>query len=116
MLKKHGIELHKNIQGSPPFSFTEFLGLEKGAKVILSDSGTVPEEAALLGVPCVLMRDSTERPELLEVNANIVSGIETEDILGAYRAATELPVGRIPDDYRDLDVSDKVVKTVLRYL
>lgn len=116
MLKANKIDLHANIKGSPPFSFTEFLGLEKGAKVILSDSGTVPEECAILGVPCVLMRDSTERPELLEINANIVSGVQTEDILGAYRAATQLPVGRIPDDYRDLDVSDKVVKTLLRYL
>ncbi len=115
MLKLHSLELHRNIEVSPPFSFTEFLGLEQNADCILSDSGTVPEECAILKKPCVLLRDSTERPELLEVNAMLVSGTKTADILTAYQTATALPVGRIPDDYRDLDVSDKIVKTLLRY-
>jgi UDP-N-acetylglucosamine 2-epimerase len=62
------------------------------------------------------MRDSTERPELLETNSMILSGTSKESILQAFAAATELPIGRIPDDYRDGDVSDKIVKLLLKKL
>lgn len=62
------------------------------------------------------MRDSTERPELLETNSMILSGTSKESILEAFEAATKLKVGRIPDDYRDEDVSDKIVKLLLKKL
>lgn len=59
------------------------------------------------------MRDSTERPELLETNTMILCGTGKKSIIDAFRIAKVLSVGRIPDDYRDTDVSDKIVKLLL---
>ena len=67
----------------PPKNFLEFLQLEANAKLILTDSGGVQEESCILGVPCVTLRDNTERPETIDVGANVLSGVETEAILRA---------------------------------
>ena len=67
-----------------PVGFLDFLQLESNARIILSDSGGVQEEACILGVPCVTLRDNTERPETIEVGANMLAGIESGKI---YHAA-----------------------------
>jgi UDP-N-acetylglucosamine 2-epimerase (non-hydrolysing) len=64
-----------------PLDFLGFINLEKNARLILTDSGGVQEESCILGVPCVTMRDSTERPETLEVNANVLAGADPKRIL-----------------------------------
>ncbi len=112
MLKQFKIELSENIIQHPPFGFIEFLTLLKNSKATLSDSGTVPEECCILKIPCVLMRDSTERPELLENNSMILSGIETKNIVDSYYLALNLNIGDLPADYKDLDVSEKIVKII----
>lgn len=68
-----------------PLDYLSFLLLEKNAKLILTDSGGVQEEACILRVPCVTLRNSTERPETLDVGANILSKIEPQDILASVR-------------------------------
>src|SRR4029077_17099283 len=67
--------------------FLDFLQLERHARLVLSDSGTVQEECALLRVPNVTLRDVTERPETIECGSNILSGAGTEDVLRAVRMA-----------------------------
>lgn len=114
MLQKYNIELAENLNIFKPFGFIEFLALMKNTKIVITDSGTVPEEACILKIPCVLIRDSTERPELLENNSMILSGIETQNILTAFEIALNIKVGDIPSDYKDLDVSDKIVKLLTR--
>ena len=64
-----------------PMDFLSFLQLESNARLILTDSGGVQEEACILGVPCVTLRDNTERPETLEVGSNILAGASPERIL-----------------------------------
>jgi UDP-N-acetylglucosamine 2-epimerase (non-hydrolysing) len=64
----------KNITLIEPTSFLDFLQLESNARLILTDSGGVQEEACILGVPCVTLRDNTERPETLDVGSNILAG------------------------------------------
>jgi UDP-N-acetylglucosamine 2-epimerase (non-hydrolysing) len=64
-----------------PVDFLGFLQLESNAKLILTDSGGVQEEACILGVPCVTLRDNTERPETIEVGANVLAGALSERII-----------------------------------
>lgn len=113
MINVFKIKLNKNIVQNEPFGFKDFIVLMKNAKVVLSDSGTVPEECSLLKVPVVLMRTSTERPELLENNSMILSGIETDDILKASKLAEKLSMGDEPEGYKDI-VSEKIIKILAR--
>ena len=68
-----------------PLGFLEFLQLEANAKLVLTDSGGVQEEACILKVPCVTLRDNTERPETLEVGSNVLSGVNQERILESVK-------------------------------
>lgn len=69
-LESFGFELSDRITAVDPLEYLDFLQLEANASLILTDSGGVQEEACILGVPCVTMRDSTERPETIDVGAN----------------------------------------------
>jgi UDP-N-acetylglucosamine 2-epimerase (non-hydrolysing) len=73
----------KGIQMIKPLGFLEFLQIESQARLALTDSGGVQEETCILNVPCVTIRDSTERPETVEAGANIVAGIEPGAIIEA---------------------------------
>jgi len=64
-----------------PVDFLDFLQLESSARLILTDSGGVQEEACILGIPCVTLRDNTERPETLEVGSNVLAGVLPDRIL-----------------------------------
>ena len=72
-----------------PLDFLNFLQLEANARLILTDSGGVQEESCILQVPCVTLRDNTERPETLEVGANILAGAVPERILECSRIMLE---------------------------
>ncbi|MBN1161002.1 MAG: UDP-N-acetylglucosamine 2-epimerase (non-hydrolyzing) [Dehalococcoidales bacterium] len=71
----------ENLTLIEPVDFLAFLQLENGARLILTDSGGVQEEACILGVPCVTLRDNTERPETLELGSNMLAGADAERIL-----------------------------------
>ncbi len=112
MLDEFGLRLDEKIVARPAPDFSTFITLMQHAKLVLSDSGTVPEEATILGKPCVLIRDSTERPELLETNSMVLSGVATEMIVSAVRMAGQQDVGSPPLDYASTDVSSKIVKII----
>jgi UDP-N-acetylglucosamine 2-epimerase (non-hydrolysing) len=59
-----------------PLDYLAFLMLESKAKLVLIDSGGVQEETCILGVPCITLRDNTERPETLDVGSNILAGTD----------------------------------------
>jgi UDP-N-acetylglucosamine 2-epimerase (non-hydrolysing) len=73
MMTEFGLE-PTNLRLIQPLGFLEFLQLEKNARLILTDSGGVQEEACILGIPCITLRDSTERPETINIGANILAG------------------------------------------
>lgn len=99
-----------------PFGFPDFLRLQKGARCVLSDSGTVQEECAILQRPNVTLRDVTERPETVECGSNILSGGDAESILRCVNIAlTGRPQWRAPPEYLLDAVSETVIRIVLGY-
>ena len=95
----------------PPFGFFDFVRLERDAFCILSDSGTVQEEASLLNVANVTIRDVTERPETLECGSNLLSGVAPESIAAAVEFVTRHKVEWTPPrEY----LADHVAETVSR--
>ena len=80
MMTRFGLQL-QHVRLVEPMDFLSFLQLEKGARLILTDSGGVQEEACVLGVPCVTLRDNTERPETIEVGANTLAGVSPDKII-----------------------------------
>lgn len=83
MLEKFNIKLPKHVKSIEPLGFLDFLKLESNAALILTDSGGVQEEACILKVPCVTLRNNTERPETVEVGSNIIAGVKPNSILKA---------------------------------
>lgn len=92
--------------GSLPF--LDFLKLESNATLVLTDSGGVQEEACILQVPCVTLRDNTERPETVEVGANKVATVDSDKIMSAARQMLNLNRGW-ENPFGDGDASQKVV-------
>ena len=85
-LKEFNIELPSYLQLIPPVGYLDFIQLQKHAKLILTDSGGIQEEACLLGVPSLTLRENTERPEAVEVGASELVG---RDAAKAVRAAKQ---------------------------
>ena len=82
-LKEFNIELPSYLKLIPPIGYLDFIQLQKHAKLILTDSGGIQEEACLLGVPCIALRENTERPESIEVGANVLVGRDGDKALAA---------------------------------
>ena len=92
---------------------------KKNAFCVLSDSGTLSEESAILGFAAVLLRTSTERPEALDKGSMIIAGTGDKDILQAVELAAAMrargePVAPVTD-YADANVSAKVVRIIQSY-
>jgi UDP-N-acetylglucosamine 2-epimerase (non-hydrolysing) len=110
--------LNPQLRFLPPFPFFDFLQLQSHAFCVLSDSGTVQEESCLLGVPSVILRDHTERPETVECGASVLSGADPQRILSLVRMVTR--EGRspwsIPFEYLRTNVAETVVRILLSHL
>jgi UDP-N-acetylglucosamine 2-epimerase (non-hydrolysing) len=93
------LEAAPGIHTSPPIGYLDFIGLLADARLVLTDSGGVQEEATVLGVPCLTLRDSTERPVTVEMGTNRVVGRDSDAIVAASLAVIQgigRP-GRIPE-------------------
>lgn len=84
MMETFGINLSDNVVQLPPLGFRESLFLWKDAEAVLTDSGGLQEETTALGVPCITIRDNTERPVTVTMGTNILAGTRKESILGAW--------------------------------
>ncbi len=99
-----------------PLGFFDFVALEKNARCVITDSGTVQEECCILGIPNVTIRDVTERPETIQCGSNILSGAEPEMILGSVEAALTCEKGWTPPpEYVERYVSTTVTKIALGF-
>lgn len=100
-----------------PFGFFDFVKLEKHARGVLTDSGTVQEECAIFRIPNVTLRDVTERPETIECGSNALTGADPDLIALSLRVALESGNDWTPPaGYTAKNVSTTVVKTVLGHL
>lgn len=117
-MEKFGIvNSNPNLIFSQPFGFFDFLFLEQNAACVLSDSGTVQEECAILKVPNVTLRDVTERPETIECGSNILSGANAVSI---NKCVDLVLKGKnrwyVPPEYLVENVSATVVRMIHGYL
>lgn len=118
-IEQRGFVFHPLVRSLAPFGFYDYNKLQKNAYCVLSDSGTLSEESAILGFTGVLIRTSTERPEVLDRGTMVIGGITGEDIEAAIELAVAMrgnqePVA-LPPDYLDTNVSVKVVKIIQSY-
>jgi UDP-N-acetylglucosamine 2-epimerase (non-hydrolysing) len=101
---------------SEPMGLFDFIQLEKNARCVLTDSGTVQEECCIFRVPNVTLRDVTERPETIEIGSNILSGSELQSILAATQLAISSPrTWNPPPEYLEPNVTQTVIKILLGY-
>lgn len=121
--KKHivqrGFQFHPLVRSMEPFGFFDYNQLQKNSFCVLSDSGTLSEESAILGFPGVLLRTSTERPEVLDKGTVVIGGIRGEDVERAITLAVSMSENGeetvMAEDYADTNVSVKVIKLIESY-
>ncbi|PGX10513.1 non-hydrolyzing UDP-N-acetylglucosamine 2-epimerase [Bacillus sp. AFS033286] len=119
-IEERGFEFHPLIRQLKPFGFLDYNKLQLNSFCVLSDSGTLSEESAILGFPGVLIRTSTERPEVLDKGTVIVGGITQKDIVQAVELSRAMWENSeetlLALDYNDTNVSVKVVKIIQSYV
>ena len=105
----------------PPFGFTDYVRLQLGAWCVLSDSGTLTEEASLLDIPAVTMREAHERPEGMDAGTLVMSSLDADDLMTAIGVVRDgigggrRFAGRVPD-YEAPEASAKVARIVFSYI
>lgn len=118
-IRQRDFQFHPLVRSLTPFGFFDYNHLQMNSLVVLSDSGTLSEESAMLGFCGVLIRTSTERPEVLDKGTVVIGGITQDSV----QQAAELAIGMqranekraMPPDYLDDNVSVKVIKLIQSY-
>lgn len=118
-IEKRGFVFHPNVRSLEPFGFFDYNRLQLSAYCVLSDSGTLSEESAMLRFPAVLIRTSTERPEALDAGTIVLGGVTTKSITQAMALSVSMYENNEPvvmaEDYEDTNVSVKVIKIIESY-
>lgn len=118
-IEKRNFKFHPLVQNLKPFGFNDYNKLQMNSHCVMSDSGTLSEESAMLGFAGVLIRTSTERPEVLDKGTVVVGGIESKDVEQAVELAIEMKKNNeevvMAEDYADTNVSVKVIKLIQSY-
>ncbi len=107
------------IRNVPPLGFFDYVFLQKNAFCVLSDSGTISEESAMMDFPAVSIRTSTERPEAIDAGTIVLGGIEENEVLNAIeivKATYRVFSKELPLEYNVTNTSDRVVRVISSYL
>jgi len=118
-IEKRNFVFNPHVRTLEPFGFSDYVNLQINALCVVSDSGTLAEEATVLGFPAVSIRTSTERPEAIDKGSFIIGSISRESLIQAVAMSIEMDKNKeatasVPD-YFDENVSIKVVKIIQSY-
>jgi len=118
-LEVEKLALHELVTAAPPFSFFDYVHLQKHAYCTISDSGTITEESSILGFPAVTVREAHERPEGMDEGTVIMTGLDggriLESIEVVVKQSEQFGASRTVSDYDVPQVSWKVAKIILSY-
>lgn len=117
MIQEKGVEFHPLIKSMKPFGFYDYLKLQTKAIAVLSDSGTISEEAAILGFKAINIRQAHERMEAMEEGIVMLTGLTGERILQSLEILEHQKKGTLRSvaDYTMPNVSDKVLRIIVSY-
>lgn len=113
-----GFIFNQLVQTFTPFGFFDYVNLQINSFCVLSDSGTINEESALMEFPAISIRTSTERPEAIDFGSIILGGIDTNSILNSIfilKNTMQNNKASIPEGYKILDVSDRIIRIIQSY-
>lgn len=118
-IEARNFKFHPLVRTLQPFGFFDYNFLQKNAYCVVSDSGTVPEEAGYFKFPAVSIRTSTERPEAIDKGVFIIGSIRKDNVIQAVELASSMykngDLGNKVPDYTDENVSTKIVKIIQSY-
>jgi len=118
-IQQSGVQFHPLIKNIEPLGFFDYVKLQQDAYIVLSDSGTISEESAMMGFPAVSIRTSTERPEAIDAGSIVLGGITRDQILQSIEIVKKTEnVGQereIPWEYQVKNTSDRVIRVIQSY-
>jgi UDP-N-acetylglucosamine 2-epimerase (non-hydrolysing) len=117
-IQEKGIQFHELIRNVEPLGFFDYVKLQKEAFVVLSDSGTISEESAMMNFPAVSIRTSTERPEAIDAGTIVLGGISEDSMLQSIPIARELHLSgqqHLPFEYEVKNTSTRVIRAIQSY-
>jgi UDP-N-acetylglucosamine 2-epimerase len=116
-IKEKAIKFHKLISNVPPLGFFDYVQLQKKSFIVLSDSGTISEESAMMNFPAISLRTSTERPEAIDAGSIVLGGISKQQIIQAIEIvkSTRSDTLELPVEYTIQNTSDRVIRIIQSY-
>ncbi|NQX55201.1 UDP-N-acetylglucosamine 2-epimerase (non-hydrolyzing) [Pedobacter panaciterrae] len=116
-IKEKEITFHPLIQNIQPLGFFDYVKLQQHSYIVLSDSGTISEESAMMGFPAISIRTSTERPEAIDAGTIVLGGISTDQVLQSIELVkgTQNNKQELPWEYKVENTSDRVVRAIQSY-
>ena len=117
-IETSGLSFHPLVQNVTPLGFFDYVYLQQQAYIVLSDSGTISEESAMMGFQAVSIRTSTERPEAVDAGTIVLGGITADEVLQAIEIVKGTPITAdtlLPESYLVENTSDRVVRIIQSY-
>ena len=115
---ENNIQFHPLVSNISPLGFFDYVNLQKNSLCVLSDSGTISEESAMMDFSAISIRTSTERPEAIDAGTIVLGGIKRDEVLNALDLTLKTKNGytrSLPSEYLITDVSSRVIKVIQSY-